>query len=164
MKLAGILGYQLDMARHAALRSLHRLLDGGPYKPADTTALLLVRERPGCDQTELGRILAGNRSVGMKVASRLEAKGLLTRREGRDRRSKGLHLTTKGEQVLGELLGLHERSETRLSASMEPGERETLLRLLAKVQQAVADEEAALAGAAPSAPASTDPVPAIAGE
>ena len=78
MKLADILGYQLDMARCAALRSIHRLLGEGPYRPADTTALALVRERPGCNQTFLGRALAGNRSVGMKVASRLEARGLLT--------------------------------------------------------------------------------------
>jgi len=49
MKLAGILGYQLDMARCAALRSLHRLLADNPFRPADTTALLLIREHPGCD-------------------------------------------------------------------------------------------------------------------
>ncbi|OYX08526.1 MAG: hypothetical protein B7Z08_09130, partial [Sphingomonadales bacterium 32-68-7] len=82
MKLAEIVGYRLDMARCAAQRSLHRLLEETPFRPADTTALLLVRERPGCDQTVLGRALSGNRSVGMKLAARLEARGLLTRGEG----------------------------------------------------------------------------------
>ena len=141
MKLAGILGYQLDMARCAALRSLHRLLADLPFRPADTTALLLVREQPGCDQTKLGRVLAGNRSVGMKVASRLEAHGLLTREAGRDGRSKGLYITAAGEAALADLLERHRRAEARLAAYLAPGERKLLLELLAKVQRAIDEEE-----------------------
>lgn len=142
MKLADILGYQLDMVRCAALRSLHRLLADSPLRPADTTALLLVREQPGCDQTMLGRALAGNRMVGMKVASRLEARGLLTRGKGRDRRSKGLHLTGEGEGALADLLERHNRAEALLATHLTPDERATLLCLLAKVQRAVDEEEA----------------------
>lgn len=144
MKLAGILGYQLDMVRCAALRSLHRLLADSPFRPADTTALLLVSEQPGCDQTMLGRALAGNRSVGMKVASRLEAHGLLTRGKGRDRRSKGLYITAKGEQVLADMVDRHRRAEARLATYLAPGEHAALLQLLAKVQRAVDEEEADL--------------------
>ena len=144
MRLADIVGYRLDMARCAALRSVHRLLDDTPFRPADTTALLLVRERPGCDQTALGRALAGNRSVGMKVAARLEARGLLTRGEGRDRRSKGLYLTLAGEAALADLIARHDRAEARLTAALAPGEREMLLELLGKIERAVLDEEAAL--------------------
>jgi DNA-binding MarR family transcriptional regulator len=144
MKLAGILGYQLDMARCAAQRSLNRQLAEGALRPADTTALLLVREQPGCDQTALGRALAGNRSVGMKVASRLEARGLLTRGAGRDRRSRGLFISAEGEQMLADLLPRHERAEAQLATYLEPGERALLLQLLGKVQRAVDEEEAAL--------------------
>lgn len=144
MKLAEIIGYQLDIARCAALRSLNRLLAGEQYRPADTAALQLVREQPGCNQTTLGRALAGNRSVGMKVASRLEAHGLLTRSEGRDARSKGLFLTEKGERTLDRLLALHTEAEVRLAEHLTPDEQATLLKLLGKVQQAIADEEEAL--------------------
>lgn len=152
MKLADIIGYRLDMARCAALRSLHRLLGDTPYRPADTTALLLVRERPGCDQTELGRALAANRSVGMKVAARLEARSLLTRGEGRDRRSKGLYITPEGEAVLADLLARHAAAEARLAAALDPGERETLLRLLGKIERAVLDEESAQPASTPAQP------------
>ena len=155
MKLGDIVGYRLDMARCAALRSLHRLLDETPYRPADTTALLLAKERPGCDQTMLGRALAGNRSVGMKVATRLEARGLLTRGEGRNRRSKGLYITPKGETLLADLLERHATAEARRAAALAPGERDLLLRLLQKVEQAVLDEEADLAGIAALPPAAT---------
>src|SRR5689334_13354512 len=141
MKLAEILGYQLDMARCAALRSLNRQLVDDMLRPADTTALLLVREHPGCDQTMLGRALAANRSVGMKVASRLEARGLLTRGAGRDRRSRGLFLSAEGEHVLADLLDRHGRAEALLAAHLDPGEREQLLQLLGKVQRAIEEEE-----------------------
>lgn len=145
VKLTDIVGYRLDMARCAALRSLHRLLDDTSFRPADTTALLLVKEWPGVDQTKLGQALAANRSVGMKVAARLEARGLLIRGEGRNRRSKGLFITPEGERVLAELLARHEEAEARLAAALAPGERELLLGLLHKIEQAVLDEEANLA-------------------
>lgn len=141
MRLAEILGYQLDMTRCAALRSLHRYLADSPFRAADTTALLLVREQPGCDQTMLGRVLAANRSVGMKVASRLEAQGLLTREAGRDRRSRGLFITPQGESVLADLLDRHRRAEAQITTNLAPGEGVLLLKLLEKVRQAVDDEE-----------------------
>lgn len=145
VKLSEVVGYRLDMARCAALRSLHRLLDETPFRPADTTALLLISEHPGCDRTTLGRALAGNRSVGMKVATRLGKRGLLIRGQGRNRRSKGPYITPAGESVLTELLARHEKAEHRLDSALEPGERDQLLALLTKVEQAVLDEEAKLA-------------------
>jgi DNA-binding MarR family transcriptional regulator len=144
VKLAEIVGYRLDMARCAALRSVHRLLADTGFRPADTTALLLIKERPGCDQTELGHALAGNRSVGMKVATRLEARGLLTRRQGRDRRSKGLYITPQGEAALADLLAVHAQAEARLTAGLSAAEHVMLLWLLDKVERAVLDEEAGL--------------------
>ncbi len=176
MRLAEIIGYQLDVTRCAALRSLYRQLADSPFRPADTTALLLVRDQPGCDQTALGRVLAGNRTVGMKVASRLEAQGLfdgsrkrvlapypravgvvtspgaaalhdvLSALAGRDRRSRGLFITTRGESVLADLLDRHQRAEARIATHLEPGEGAFLLQLLGKVQQAVDEEDAEFRG------------------
>jgi DNA-binding MarR family transcriptional regulator len=141
-KLATILGYQLDITAQAALRSLHRFLADDPLTPPCLTALLHVRDVPGCDQTSLGRALAGNRSLGMKIASMLETQGLLIRSAGRDRRSKGLHITEEGRRVLADAVRRHERAERAIAAGLAPGERDMLLKLLAKVQQAVAHEEA----------------------
>ncbi|MEG3147996.1 MarR family winged helix-turn-helix transcriptional regulator [Sphingomonas sp. RT2P30] len=162
MILADIVGYRLDMVRCAALRSLYRRLAGNPLRPADTTALLLLRDSPGCDQSALGRALAGNRSVGMKVASRLEARGYVQRREGRDRRSKGLYLTPVGETALAEVLRHHERAELLLATYLTPRERTVLLTLLDKVERAVLEEENTLAGQARAAHAAL-PVVAPAG-
>jgi len=92
----------------------------------------------------LGRALAANRSVGMNVASRLEAEGLVERGTGRDRRSKGLFITPQGENVLADLIDRHERAEARLAACLEPGEDRILLDLLHKIQRGIAAEEADL--------------------
>ena len=145
MKLQDIVGYRLDMARCAALRSVYRALANTGARPADTAALLLVREQPGTDQTTLGRALGGNRSVGMKLAARLEERGLIVRGVGRDRRSKGLYITPRGRVVLDELLERHTAAEAVLASALEPGERETLLALLDKIEGAVLAEETAIA-------------------
>ena len=144
MKLAEVIGYRLALARYAAVRSLLRELDGTDTGPADLTALMLVRERPGCNQTVLGRALGANRMVGMKVASRLEARGLLSRGAGRDRRSLGLFITESGERELDDLLGRHQRSEALIASYLSPAESKQLLVLLGKVQKAVDDEDVAL--------------------
>lgn len=144
VKLSEILGYQLNMTHVAADRCLYRQLAGSSLRPTDTAALLLVRERPGCNQTTLGSALAGNRSVGMKVATRLEAGGLLRRRAGRDRRSRGLFITPEGEMALADMLTLHWQAEERLARNLTQTERTQLLHLLGKVHQAVCEEEATL--------------------
>ena len=144
MNLQNLVGYHLNMARHAAMRNVYRELDG-LLRPADTTALMLARDQPGCDQAMLGRALSGNRSVGMKVASRLEAKGLMIRASGRDGRTKGLYITPEGDRMLTEALRRHEQAEAKLLAYLAPGERDISLRLLVNVQQAIQDAEAAVA-------------------
>jgi DNA-binding MarR family transcriptional regulator len=52
----------------------------------------------------------------MKVASRLEAKGLMTRGEGRDRRTKGLYLTAEGEHFFCDAITQHDQAEATLAA------------------------------------------------
>ncbi|MFP5432659.1 MAG: MarR family transcriptional regulator, partial [Alphaproteobacteria bacterium] len=42
---------------------------------AKFTALLLIRDNPGCDQTALGRALSVNRSSAMKLVNILEERG-----------------------------------------------------------------------------------------
>lgn len=141
-KLSATVGYQLDITAQAALRSLKRFLAGDPLTPPSLTALLHVREAPGCDQASLGRALAGNRSLGMKIASTLETQGLLIRAAGRDRRSRGLFITEEGERVLANAVRRHEMAEKTIAVSLAPGEREMLLTLLAKVQHGIAITEA----------------------
>lgn len=137
--LADNLGYQLHLAARRVDAHDRALLARLGLTPARYTALIYVRERPGIDQSELGRLLLVNRSAGMKVAARLAQQGLLDRAEGRDKRSVGLILTPEGEAVVAE-------AAIRLRASPPPVgspfstltecQRAKLLQLLGKVNSA----------------------------
>jgi DNA-binding MarR family transcriptional regulator len=144
MKLADILGYRLDIVHRAAVRSFLRRLEGSPFRATDIIVLLLLRDQPGCDQTAIGRALDGNRSVGMKTASRLEAEGLVTRGAGRDRRCKATHLTPAGETALDDVLRRLDSAEAALAAYLTTQERVQLLTLLGKVERGLLEEESAL--------------------
>ena len=54
MKLSDILGYEIDVAGHGALRSMQRILADGPINLIFLSALLPVQDRPRRDQTMLG--------------------------------------------------------------------------------------------------------------
>jgi DNA-binding MarR family transcriptional regulator len=67
------------------------------------------------------------------VLHALEARGLVERRRGADRRTNGLWLTAEGRSLVSRLkrrIQLHER---RVAARLSAEEREQLLALLAKL-------------------------------
>ena len=130
------IGYQLHLAARLALHEAHEALAGMALTPARVTALLHIRDHPGCDQAALGRFLLVNRSAGMKVANRLAEAGLIERRAGRDRRSLGLFLTPAGDAALDGTLACLAEAEARLCARLAPHERTQFLSLLQKLQPA----------------------------
>jgi DNA-binding MarR family transcriptional regulator len=66
---------------------------------AAVAALLAVRARPGQSITDVAAVLGLTHPGAVRVVNRLERRGLLTRGEGRDARSRGLVLTSAGEAV-----------------------------------------------------------------
>jgi len=128
------IGYQLHLAARFALHEAHAALSGMALTPARVTALIHIRDHPGCDQAALGRFLMVNRSAGMKIANRLAADGLIERRAGRDRRSRGLFLTHCGTQALDDMLACLAQAEARFCARLEPHEQSAFLGLLQKLQ------------------------------
>ncbi|KAB7765205.1 MarR family winged helix-turn-helix transcriptional regulator [Xanthomonas maliensis] len=131
--LAADLGYQLQLAALASSHAARQELAGLYLTPARVTALIHIRDQPGCDQTELGNRLLVNRAAGMKIANALAEQGLIERLAGRDRRSKGLYLTEHGERTLSVAQGCLARAVERTCAGLTGGERQTLLRLLGKL-------------------------------
>ncbi|MEA9659061.1 MarR family winged helix-turn-helix transcriptional regulator [Xanthomonas campestris] len=149
LALAADLGYQLQLAALASGHAARQELAELHLTPARVTALIHIRDQPGCDQTELGQRLLVNRAAGMKIANALAEQGLIERLAGRDRRSKGLYLTQMGEQTLVTAQGCLARATERTCSDLQAGERHTLLRLLCKLNASTvlqpADAEDALA-------------------
>ncbi len=65
--------------------------------PVQYAALVAIRENPGIDATRLSALVAFDRSTLGNVLERLETKGVVKRRAGKeDRRVKALALTQVG--------------------------------------------------------------------
>lgn len=145
-ELQADLGYQLQLAALASGYQARAALAELGLTPARATALIHIREQPGCDQTELGNRLLVNRSAGMKIANALAEQGLIERAEGRDRRSKGLFLTRLGERTLRAAQQRLAQACERTCVGLDAAERRALLTLLCKLNAAASAE--ALAGEA----------------
>ena len=136
-ELTALLGYQLQMANLHLMELAHKALNNFQITPAKVTALMLIRDNPGCEQSALGRALSINRSSAMKLVNTLVERGLAERRSGKDLRSNALHLTSQGEVELARMTAVLRETEDRASAVLTPQQRADLLRLLGKLRQGV---------------------------
>ena len=133
-ELSDLLGYQLHLTNLIVQRDTRTALAAQEVTPAKVTAMLFVRDNPGCDQSTLGRLLSINRSSAMKLVNILCDRGFVRRRQGRDLRSNGLHLTERGAAFLREMVAILQQTDRALTAELSEPERVELLRLLAKVR------------------------------
>lgn len=131
--LERLLGYQLQRAHLLLEDDVRAALTPCGLSPAKMTALLLIRENPGCGQTALGRALSVNRSSAMKLVNILVELGLIERRPGRDLRTNALYLIPKGEKLVREVVERVRESDTRMSARLNKAELDALHTLLRKL-------------------------------
>jgi MarR family 2-MHQ and catechol resistance regulon transcriptional repressor len=84
---------------------------------------------------EIGRRVLLTSGSMTSAVDRLEAKGLVERRQSEDdRRSKIVHLTREGRSLISRAYAGHAKDLERLASdSLTAGERETLIRLLKKI-------------------------------
>ena len=129
-RVARLIGFNLQMATLRTIAMARDALADADISPARVTALALLYMNPGCHQSELGRALAINRASAMKLVNSLARQGLVERREGRDRRSKALHITPAGERVLETALPLVEEADARAARGLEGAARDDLLAAL----------------------------------
>lgn len=131
--LETLLGYQLQCACLAADGDARASLSAFDLSPAKLTALILIRDNPGSDQTALGRALSVNRSSAMKLVNILVDRKLIERRPGRDLRTNALHLLSEGEKRVEAMLTIMRESDARITTRMTAEEIGTLHKLLRKV-------------------------------
>jgi DNA-binding MarR family transcriptional regulator len=129
--LPGLLGYRLRLAQQAVFRDFARSVSD--IAPGRAGILLLIDANPGVTQSRLAQAVGLDRSTMVGVLHALEARELVERRRGRDRRTNGLCLTRAGEQFIASLkqrIRVHER---RVAARLTLAERAQLLALLEKL-------------------------------
>jgi DNA-binding MarR family transcriptional regulator len=129
--LAGLLGYRLRVAQQAVFRDFAR--DIPEASPGRAGILLLIDANPGVTQTRLAQAVGIDRSTLVGVLHALEARQLVERRRGEDRRTNGVLLTRRGRTLVASLkrrIRVHER---RVAVGLTAAERAQLLQLLEKL-------------------------------
>lgn len=129
--LSGLLGYRLRVAQQAVFRDYaHAIPEASPGRAG---ILFLVEANPGVTQSRLARAVGLDRSTLVGVLHALEARDLVERRRGEDRRTNGLWLTRPGRLLMASLKTRIKAHERRVAARLSPAERAQLIALLEKL-------------------------------
>lgn len=102
--------------------------------PVQYGLLSALKAFPKIEQNQLPGIIAIDRSTIGSVASRLEERGLIQRRNDQiDRRRKKLSLTRAGEEFLEEVTEKVEKAQRSILAPLNKKERVEFVRLMSKM-------------------------------
>src|SRR3954468_18814255 len=129
--LPALLGYRLRLAQQAVFRDFAASV--GSLSPGRVGLLLLIDANPGVTQSRLAEAVRLDRSTLVGVLHSLEARGLVARRRGVDRRTNGLWLTRAGRSAASRLSRRIELHEERVAARLTAAERAQLLDLLTRL-------------------------------
>ena len=131
--LSSLLGYRLRVAQQAVFRDFARSIPEA--SPGRVGILLLIDANPGVTQSRLAQAVGIDRSTMVGVLHALQARELIERRRGEDRRTNGLWLTRTGRTLVASLkqrIRIHER---RVASRLSAEERAQLLGMLEKLGQ-----------------------------
>ncbi|MGH3502284.1 MAG: MarR family transcriptional regulator [Nocardioidaceae bacterium] len=103
------------------------LVDATGLDETAVAALLVVRARPGQSITDAATALGLTHPGAVRVVNRLEKHGLVTRGQGRDRRSRGLVLTSEGAVVSARGLAARQQALQGLLDDIPRGRRSSLV-------------------------------------
>ncbi|MDX3224410.1 MarR family winged helix-turn-helix transcriptional regulator [Streptomyces sp. ME19-01-6] len=136
----------VDLSTHPGhlarrLQQAHSLLWGAMVSEETTSPQFAVLnalvEKPDIDQRTLSEHVHLDRSTIADVVARLDRRGLVERvRDPRDGRRNVLKLTDDGVRVHRKLVTRTARMNRVFLAPLDEGERETLMRLIARVADA----------------------------
>jgi len=108
-------GYVLRRASIATMKRLNDHLGAFDLRATEASLILLIGSRGGLTQSEAGRILGIKRANMAPLTAKLEARGLLARRQISGR-SQELSLTPSGEQLLVDVRALIAQHEAETMA------------------------------------------------
>src|SRR5215471_6290436 len=135
--LPTLLGYVLRRAQSAVFDDFAATFvkAGEALTPGEFGLLVLVARNAGLSQMALARALGIDRSTLVPILNRLQARGLLVRRDSpTDGRTHALGLTPGGEKALSRYARLVKAHEKRIASGLSASETRILIELLEKVR------------------------------
>jgi len=132
--LADSLGYAIKRAQVRTYEVLFGILGPDALSPGRMTALCIIANQPGVNQTVLAEMLGITRAGVVKVVDTLQSLGYVERRAiPNDRRSYALAITNEGRAELARLAALTRRYEEVIASRITQAERRLLIDLLEKI-------------------------------
>jgi DNA-binding MarR family transcriptional regulator len=102
--------------------------------PQQYAVLSALAANDGVDQITLAGLAAFNRTTAGEIVERMEAAGLVARRNSSlDRRMKNIFITGSGRRLLADANAAVLRVQERLLGPLDPGERERFIGYLARI-------------------------------
>lgn len=133
-------GYLIRRAHQAAAAAFAFSTSDLDLTPVQFSALLAIKTTPDIDATRVSEMISFDRTTIGLVLGRLERKKLITRRNGvKDKRTKLLRLTSKGEATVREVSHRVEAIAETILKPFNSSERIQLLKLLSKFNTVSAD-------------------------
>jgi DNA-binding MarR family transcriptional regulator len=127
-------GHLIRRAQQLAVSIFMEETAGFDVTPVQFAILNALIDDPGEDQITLSGRVAFDPATSGSVIGRLEAKGWVKREaDPRDRRRKLLWTTPEGEEVALQMKRAVSRAQQRIISPLDPGERDQLSALLAKL-------------------------------
>lgn len=136
--LDALMGFHLRCAQVAAFESFKDYLRPYALSPGQLGTMYLIAANPNATQSAIADALLFDRSTMVQIIDQLEARALVVREpSANDRRSHALRLTARGSTLVAELAEVVKRHEAQIAQGLSAEERRTLIRLLARVRDAV---------------------------
>ena len=99
--------------------------------PVQYAMLVVISENPGLDATRVSDLIAIDRATVGNVASRLESRGLLTRKvDKHDLRAKNIFVTGAGMEVIEKIKPLVDPIAERMLSGLDAARRQQLISIL----------------------------------
>ena len=132
--LEGLIGYQLRRAQISLFQSFNKHLEHAKITPGQIGLLIKIKNNAGISQTSLARANGIERSTLGEIIDRFEKRELVDRRKhATDRRAYALHLSSKGEAFLDEVVPVLLEQEAEFTRDWSDEEKQTLVKLLSKL-------------------------------
>jgi DNA-binding MarR family transcriptional regulator len=124
-------GFTISSLGYEIARRFREVLDPLGIEPREFALLRSIAAEEGLSQQAVGGRLRIAPSRMVAFVDALEARGLVERRlNAEDRRTRALHLTDAGRDLLGRAFAIAQGQERNLCGGLSAAEREQLLGLL----------------------------------
>lgn len=128
-------GYLIRRAHQVATAAFAAATEDLDLTAVQFSALVAIKGNPDIDATRISEMISFDRTTIGHVLERLEKKKLITRRDGiKDKRTKLVRLTLKGESVVQAVSPRAGAIAEAILKPFTPAERAALLKLLGKFE------------------------------